>query len=109
MYHNDNKKNLNEKSHTKIKSVHNNSRYILNYITKKNSEKIPLVVGIKEKQQNKYEDLEKILDCCYLDILTGKFHCKICHNVVAIDLSRFYIFCPKHGLLLNYPINSIKN
>ena len=44
--------------------------------------------------------LAQLFAACYMDPLTGKFHCKKCHSVVQIDLSRFYAFCPVHGTLV---------
>ena len=47
-----------------------------------------------------HKTLDQILEACYIDSLTGKFHCKECKNVVHVDLSQKLIFCPVHGLLV---------
>lgn len=44
--------------------------------------------------------LDQLFDACYIDILTGKFRCKKCDNVVHIDLSQKLVHCPIHGLLI---------
>ena len=36
-----------------------------------------------------HEMLEQLAENCYIDPLTGDFHCRKCHNVVNIDLSRY--------------------
>ena len=46
--------------------------------------------------------LGQLAENCYMDLLTGEFHCRKCHNVVHIDLSRKYAFCPVHGMLINF-------
>lgn len=40
--------------------------------------------------------LDKILENCYIDAISGKFRCKRCHNVVHIDWYRNKAFCTTH-------------
>ena len=56
---------------------------------------------INKTSEKVYCDLiEQLAESCYIDVLTGRFHCKKCHNIVYIDLSRRYAFCPEHGMLI---------
>ena len=43
---------------------------------------------------------EQLVENCYIDVSTGEFHCRRCHNIVHIDLPRHYVFCPVHGMLV---------
>lgn len=43
---------------------------------------------------------DRLFENCYIDALTGRFHCEKCDNVVHVDLSRHYAFCPVHGMLI---------
>ena len=44
--------------------------------------------------------LEELAEACYMDKTTGEFHCRKCKNIVHIDLSRHYAFCPVDGRLI---------
>jgi len=44
--------------------------------------------------------LEELFDNCYIDCLTGRFHCKRCNNAVYVNLSKKMVYCPVHGLLI---------
>jgi len=58
-------------------------------------------ITITKKEKEKIHDLlDEIMDKCYIDVLTGKFHCKLCNNVVYIDLSRRMVYCSIHGMLI---------
>ena len=57
-----------------------------------------ILIHEKTKKQN-HELLDRIADNCYIDLLTGRFHCRKCHNVIHIDWSRNIAFCPIHGML----------
>ena len=57
------------------------------------------VYTYKDFKKQNHELLDKLLEYCYIDALTGRFHCKICHNVVHIDWSRQLVFCSIHGML----------
>lgn len=44
--------------------------------------------------------LDELFETCYIDPMTGKFHCKKCNNSVYVDVSRKLVYCPIHGLLI---------
>ncbi|HEC87417.1 MAG TPA: hypothetical protein ENI49_06120 [Thermoplasmatales archaeon] len=50
-----------------------------------------------KKQDNDF--LERIVNHCYFDALTGQFYCKKCDCVVHVDWPRTYGFCAIHGIL----------
>jgi len=57
-----------------------------------------LVMG-EESRKIKHSLLDQILDNCYVDNLTGQFHCKKCGLMIHIDWSQNLAFCPEHGVL----------
>ena len=58
-------------------------------------------ISISKGENKKIHNLlDNIMDKCYIDVLTGKFHCKLCNNVVHIDLSRRMVYCSIHGMLI---------
>jgi len=60
----------------------------------------------KQIQVNKHEKhgihelIDQLFKRCYIDALMGKLHCKLCHNVVHIDLSKKLVYCSIHGMLI---------
>ena len=54
----------------------------------------------KENRKELHGLLDQILEVCYIDVLTGKFYCRRCKNVVHIDLSQKLVYCPLHGVLI---------
>jgi hypothetical protein len=54
----------------------------------------------KHEKQVRHELIDQLFERCYIDALTGKFHCKLCHNVVHIDLSKKLVYCSIHGMLI---------
>lgn len=54
----------------------------------------------KNEREEIHQLLDRLFENCYIDALTGNFHCKKCKNVVHIDLSRRLVFCSVHGLLV---------
>ena len=48
-----------------------------------------------------HELLEHLLKTCYIDVISGCFHCKACRNIIHIDWSRGIAYCPVHGMLNN--------
>lgn len=56
------------------------------------------ISGITENEIHK--TLGQLFEVCYIDALTGGFHCNKCNSKVNIDLSRLYAFCPVHGMIL---------
>ena len=47
-----------------------------------------------------HKTLDQLFEICYIDALTGFFRCKKCNSKVNIDLSRLYVYCPNHGMIL---------
>lgn len=62
--------------------------------------KVKQISITKRKKEEIHDFLDGIMDRCYIDFLTGKFHCKLCNNVVHIDLSRRMVYCSIHGMLI---------
>ena len=54
----------------------------------------------KTVRRQNHEFLDRIMENCYVDVVSGKFHCKRCHNVVHIDWSRNIACCSIHGMLI---------
>ena len=54
----------------------------------------------KSLKEANHDLLDQLLDVCYIDALTGRFHCKKCKNIVHIDWSRHIAFCSIHGMLV---------
>ena len=58
-------------------------------------------VLINKDERKKFHNLLDILfEACFIDVLTGKFHCKSCGNVVHLDLSKKLVYCLIHGFFL---------
>ena len=58
-------------------------------------------VSLSKNDKKKYHSLlDKIFETCYIDPLTGRFHCKECNNAVHVDLSQKVVYCPVHGMLI---------
>lgn len=54
-----------------------------------------------DKEKNQIQKIfYDLFEKCYLDNMTGKFHCKLCDNIVHINLSKKFVYCPVHGLLI---------
>ncbi len=88
---------------------------LLTHVTNSNATKTPRVVGISHKgdimkprqilvtqtiSTANHELLDQLLKKCYIDALTGRFHCRACHNIVHIDWSRNIAYCSIHGMLI---------
>lgn len=54
------------------------------------------VASCQDLRKKKQEFLDKILENCYIDDLTGRFYCKRCKNFVHIDWYRDLAFCKVH-------------
>ena len=54
----------------------------------------------KMRIEDNHKLLDRILENCYVDLLTGRFHCRRCHNVVHVDWARNIVFCSRHGILI---------
>jgi hypothetical protein len=56
------------------------------------------------KTRNKKKKIDKQLDQlfenCYIDPISGRFHCKKCNNLVHVNLSKRVVFCSVHGMLI---------
>ena len=53
----------------------------------------------KNEYRLNHELLDTLIKFCYIDTLTGSFHCKKCNSIVHIDWYRTLAFCSYHGLL----------
>ena len=62
--------------------------------------KVKQISVCKNEKNQIYDLLDELFEKCYIDALTGKFHCKLCNNVVHIDLSRKIVYCSIHGMLI---------
>lgn len=49
-----------------------------------------------DPRKEKHEFLDKILENCNIDDVTGQFYCKRCKNLVHVDWSRNLAFCTVH-------------
>ena len=58
--------------------------------------------NIKTKNIKKsiHKQLDQLFENCYIDPLSGRFHCKKCDNVVHVNLSERVVFCSVHGMLI---------
>ena len=54
----------------------------------------------KTAKKNIHTLLDELFDYCYIDYMTGRFHCKKCNNVLHVDLSKKLVFCPVHGMVI---------
>lgn len=54
------------------------------------------VLICKELRKEKQEFLDKLLENCNIDSLTGQFYCKKCKNPVNVDWHRNLAFCRVH-------------
>ena len=46
------------------------------------------------------EPFDQLFENCYIDPLSGRFHCKKCDNVVHVNLSERVVFCSVYGMLM---------
>ena len=53
----------------------------------------------KEEKQINLKLLDKLMDNCYIDKLTGQFFCKKCKCVVSIDWKNHMAYCVAAGNL----------
>ena len=60
----------------------------------------PEQVTVYKNRDQIHKILYKLFEKCYIDNMTGKFYCKLCDNAVHIDLSKKFVYCPIHGLLI---------
>jgi hypothetical protein len=54
----------------------------------------------KHEKQEMHGLIDQLFERCYIDVLTGKFHCKLCHNIVHVDLSKKLVYCSIHWMLI---------
>jgi len=50
----------------------------------------------KDLKKGKHEFLDKLLENCTIDEVSGRFYCKKCQNLVHIDWHRDLAFCGVH-------------
>jgi len=58
------------------------------------------IMGYQHLQQQNHDFLDKLINKCYLDAPTGKFHCKNCGNAVHVDWLHNTAFCTLHGIII---------
>jgi hypothetical protein len=58
------------------------------------------ILATRDTKKEIHKSLDQLFENCYIDALTGRVHCKKCNKVVHIDLSRKYVFCSVHGMLI---------
>ena len=58
------------------------------------------VSACRNLRNKSYTLFDQLFENCYIDALTGRIHCVKCNNVVHVNLSRCYAFCPVHGMLI---------
>ena len=46
------------------------------------------------------KQLDQLFDNCYIDPISGRFHCKKCNNLVNVNLASRVVFCSVHGMLI---------
>lgn len=51
---------------------------------------------IVHQKKDKQKFFEQLLENCYIDHLSGNFHCKKCKTIVHIDWYRNLAFCRSH-------------
>ena len=56
------------------------------------------IITEEEKQLN-LKLLEKLMEGCYIDTLTGQFYCKKCNCFVSIDWKNHMAYCVAAGNL----------
>lgn len=54
----------------------------------------------RNKKKKIDKQLDQLFDNCYIDPLSGRFHCKRCNKIVSINLSSRVVFCSVHGMLI---------
>ena len=52
------------------------------------------------KKKGIQESLDHLFENCYIDPISGRFHCKKCDNLVHVNLSERVVFCSVHGMLI---------
>lgn len=51
----------------------------------------PTLVNQHERQDI-HGLIDQLFERCYINPLTGKFYCKLCHNIVHIDFSKKLVY-----------------
>jgi len=54
------------------------------------------VLSCKDLKKEKHEFLDKLLENCTIDEVSGRFYCKRCGNFVDVDWYRNLAFCSVH-------------
>ena len=47
-----------------------------------------------------HKQLDQLFENCYIDPISGRFHCKKCDNLVYVNLAERVVFCSVHGMLI---------
>ena len=54
----------------------------------------------RDKKNRFHKQLDQLFENCYVDPISGRFHCKKCNNLVNVNLSKRVVFCSIHGMLV---------
>ena len=54
----------------------------------------------KNTKKNIHKQLDQLFENCYIDPISGRFHCNKCDNLVHVNLSERVVFCSVHGMLI---------
>ena len=52
----------------------------------------------KNSSKEKHEFLDKLLENCNIDEITGRLYCKRCKNLVHVDWYKNLAFCTMHTI-----------
>jgi hypothetical protein len=55
---------------------------------------------IRNKNKKIHEQFDQLFENCYIDPISGRFHCKKCDNLVHVNLAKRVVFCSVHGMLV---------
>ncbi len=54
----------------------------------------------KHEKQYIHGLIDQLFKRCYIDALAGKFHCKLCHNIVHINFFKKLVYYSVYGILI---------
>jgi len=58
------------------------------------------IIKTRNKKKKIHKPLDQLFENCYIDPISGRFHCKKCNNLVHINLAERVVFCSIHGMLI---------
>ncbi len=54
----------------------------------------------KDTKKGVHKQSDQLFKNCYIDPISGRFHCKKCNKLVHVNLARRVVFCSVHGMLV---------